>query len=137
MVAAREQLQGGQLLLDEARLHQDAPSHGHDGVGRQHVGVGDVLVVGDLVAGRFGLGAGEPGHQRARHLALGGCSSIEDGRSASGSMPTWASKVRRRGEALASTSLGLSPARRPVGLDARQLAGAASRGAGCRCGSAR
>ena len=65
----------------------------------------------------FGLGAGEPGHQRARHLALVGLSSIEEGRSASGSMPTWPSSVSRRGEALASTSLGLRPARRPVGLE--------------------
>jgi hypothetical protein len=48
---------------------------------------------------------------------LKGCSSIEEGRKASGSMPTWPSKVRRRGEALASTSLGLSQARRPVGLE--------------------
>ena len=35
---------------------------------------------------------------------------------ASGSMPTWPSSISRRGEALASTSLGLRPARRPVGL---------------------
>ena len=45
-----------------------------------------------------------------------GVSSIDGGRSASGSMPACASRVRRRGEALASTSLGLRPARRPVGL---------------------
>ena len=42
---------------------------------------------------------------------------MEDGRSASGSMPTWPSSVSRRGEALASTSLGLRPALRPVGLE--------------------
>ena len=42
-----------------------------------------------------------------------GVSSMLEGLSASGSMPTCASSVRRRGEALASTSFGFSPARRP------------------------
>ncbi len=59
MRAARQQLQGGDRLLDVLRLHEDAPADRDDGVGGEHVGVGDVLVVGDLVARGLGLGARE------------------------------------------------------------------------------
>jgi hypothetical protein len=70
VIAPGEQLQGCQLLLHEARLDEDAPADRNHRVRRQHVGVGHVLVVGDLVARGLGLGAGEAGYERARHLAL-------------------------------------------------------------------
>jgi hypothetical protein len=59
-------------FFDEAGLHQNAPSDGDDRVGRQHIGVGNVLVVGDDVPGIFRLRTGKPRDQRARHLALFG-----------------------------------------------------------------
>jgi hypothetical protein len=53
-------------------LAKNAAADSHDRIGSEYVGVRNVAIVGNLVAGRFGLCFGETCDERARHLrALG------------------------------------------------------------------
>ena len=130
MRTARQQLQRGHRLFDMRRLNENFLADGHHGISGNDVGVGEVLIVGDLIAGGLGLGSRQPRDQArgiSPRLAL---SSIDAGRKASGVIPTCASSVSRRGLALARTRRGRSisplmyafPSQRPAqGFTARRI----------------
>jgi len=59
-------------LLDLFGLAENAAADGDDGVGGQNVGVGDIAVVGDLVARRLRLGFRQTGDESSRHLTFAG-----------------------------------------------------------------
>jgi hypothetical protein len=69
MRAAREETETGRRLIEHFRLRQDAATDGHHRIGREHIGVLDLVAAAHTLDRGFRLLAGEAHGERAGKLA--------------------------------------------------------------------